>query len=551
MSFSLMPGALGGRRRSVALAIGTLAVLALVLMAFFRPQKSTPAPVLAPLGVPEGTAGKAGEVQITQDAMKLAEINVAPARIQQVQERLEVSGSIKTGGNQLAKVTPPAPGKTVKLLVSVGDTVRQGQALAWLDSADLARAQADYKQALARSEALQSAFVSQRQLAGLGAFGSAELEESQSRAVEAQKKLQEAKRALATGQSLVVEAQSGVQRAKSDVERAQAELEVKRAHLNRAENLPQLVSLQQMERLRADARQTEAELKAAKAAVSQSQAELQAARQSLQASQNEQPLARQEAEIRRAAVSREEKVHAGGYARKRELVEAETEARMASVEVEAAAENVRLLGGTPGGGSEIALLAPIAGAIQETALTLGESVDTEHVAFSIVNLDESYAELAIAPADLAKVKVGDRVELFADAAPQTPFVAELTSIGAATDPVTRTVTARAKVRTPSQLLKGGSFVKATIITEVRHDRLTVPQEALQDHLGRATLYVAKPAPDGTFEVRHVTLGTEDEDWREVVEGLEPGEKLATHGTFYLKSEAMKSALSDGCCAVGE
>ena len=49
----------------------------------------------------------------------------------------------------------------------------------------------------------------------------------------------------------------------------------------------------------------------------------------------------------------------------------------------------------------------------------------------------------------------------------------------------------------------------------------------------------------------MTLGAEGEDWREVAEGLNPGERIATQGTFYLKSEALKSALSDGCCAVGE
>lgn len=307
-----------------------------------------------------------------------------------------------------------------------------------------------------------------------------------------------------------------------------------------------------MERLRADVHQAEAHLKEAEAAVSRSQAELKAAHEHLKAAQKEQPLARQEVEIRRSAVAREEKVYAGGHARNRELVEAETESRMARVEADAAAENVRLLGGQPGAGSEIPLLAPISGTVQEARLTLGETVDTEHLAFSIVNLDESYAELAITPADLAKVKVGDPVELFSDAAPQTPFQATLTSIGAANDPITRTITARAKVKTPSPLLTAGSFVKATIITDVRHERLTVPEEALQDHVGRATLYVAKPDRKGIFEVRHVTLGTEkNEDWREIVDGLQPGEQLATKGTFYLKSEAMKSALSDGCCAVGE
>jgi cobalt-zinc-cadmium efflux system membrane fusion protein len=224
---------------------------------------------------------------------------------------------------------------------------------------------------------------------------------------------------------------------------------------------------------------------------------------------------------------------------------------MAEVELDAAAENVRLLGGLPGQGSKILLMAPIAGTVQEAELTLGETVDSEHLAFTVVNLSEVYAELALAPADLAKVKVGDTVELFADASPEKPFLAELTGIGAATDPVTRTVAARAKVRTPSPLLAVGSFVKATIVTDVRQERLTVPLEALQDHTGRPTLYVATKDQQGLFEVRHVTLGTAGDEWREVTDGLKPGEPLATHGTFYLKSEAMKSALSDGCCSVGE
>jgi cobalt-zinc-cadmium efflux system membrane fusion protein len=544
-----MSGALGGRKRFVALAIAVLAVVAILWFAFFREPEQVKAPIPA-LAVPEGQAGKAGEVLVTQEAMKLAEIDVAPAKLQQVQERLQVSGSIQTGGNQLAKVTPPAAGKAVKLLVSVGDSVRQGQVLALLDSAELARAQADYKQAIARSEALENALASQRELAELGAFGSAELEESQSLAVSAEKELQESGRALATGQSRIVDVEGQLKVAKSERHHSQVELDLAKAHLKRAEAVPKLLSLQQMERLRADVHQAEAHLHEAEAAVSRSQAELVAAREHLKAAQKEQPLARREVEIRRSAVAREEKVYAGGHARNRELVQAETDARLARVEAEAAAENVRLLGGSPGQGSEIPLVAPISGTVQEAHLTLGETVDPDHLAFSIVNLEESYAELAIAPSDLAKVKVGDPVELFSDAAPQTPFQAELTSIGAITDPVTRTVAARAKVRKASPLLKAGSFVKAAIITDVRSDRLTVPQEALQDHLGRATLYVAKPE-SGLFEVRHVELGTEGEGWREVIEGLQPGEKLATHGTFYLKSEAMKSALSDGCCAVGE
>ena len=551
MSLPLMPGVLVGRRRPVALAIVALAVMAFIWLAFFRRPEQAQAPIPA-LAVAEGQAGKAGEILITEEAMKLAEIDVRPARLQQVQERLQVSGSIQAGGNQFAKVTPPAQGKATRLLVSVGDKVRQGQVLAVLDSAELARAQADYKQATARAEALEMALGRQRDLAGLGAFGSAELEESRSRDVSAQKDLQESSRALAAGESHIVDAEGQLEVARSEKHHAQIELDLAKSQLRRAEALPKLISLQQMERHRADVHQAEAHLKEAEATVSRTQADLKAARVSLKATQKEQPLARQEVEIRRSAVAREEKIYAGGHARNRELVEAETEAKMARVEAEAAAENVRLLGGQPGAGSEIPLLAPISGTIQDASLTLGETVDTEHLAYAIVNLDEVYVDLAIAPADLAKVKIGDPVELFSDVSPQTPLQATLTSVGAATDPTTRTITARAKLKTPSPLLAAGSFVKATIITDVRQERLTVPDDALQDHVGRPTLYVARPDKKGVFEVRHVTLGTEkNEEWREITEGLKPGEELATGGTFYLKSEALKSALSDGCCAVGE
>jgi hypothetical protein len=50
-------------------------------------------------------------------------------------------------------------------------------------------------------------------------------------------------------------------------------------------------------------------------------------------------------------------------------------------------------------------------------------------------------------------------------------------------------------------------------------------------------------------VRHVKLGVRGDGWREITAGLAAGERIAAGGTFYLKSEALKSALSDGCCAV--
>jgi cobalt-zinc-cadmium efflux system membrane fusion protein len=533
------------------LAVGAALLLLVIFAAFYNrdpgPQANAGPP---PLTVPEGEAGKAGEVAVTDEAMKLAEIEVATAELRPVQEKLTVTGEIETGGNQLAKITPRAPGKVVRILANVGEDVAQGQILALLESAELAAAQTAYRKAAAAVRVYENNLARQQELADLGEFGSEELESSRSQALQAEQALQASRRSLAQEESALIEAQSQLQALQGELSKAKAELDVKKSHLARAESLPEVVSLQQLERLRADAQQAQADLTTAQARVREGQAQVAAARQSLQVAKKEQPLAQKQLEVSQSALAREERVYSRGYSRSQELLQAESELEMARLELENAAENVRLLGGQPGGDSNIAITSPIPGRIQDAALTLGESVDVEHVSFTVINLSHIWARLAVPPKDLAKVKVGNPVEFLTDSNPEKPLLGRVVGVGAAADETTRTVPVRAEIETHDPSLRAGAFTKAVIITDVRHQRLTVPDGAIQDHTGRATLYVAKPERKGLFEVRHITLGERGKDWSEVTEGLEPGESLAAHGTFYLKSEAMKSALSDGCCSVG-
>jgi Cu(I)/Ag(I) efflux system membrane fusion protein len=112
------------------------------------------------------------------------------------------------------------------------------------------------------------------------------------------------------------------------------------------------------------------------------------------------------------------------------------------------------------------------------------------------------------------------------------------------------VRVRVALANPGDTLRPEIFVRGNIITDVRRERVTVPLGALQEHSGKPTVYVAVDGKPTDYEVRHVKLGVSGEGWREIASGLEPGERVAANGTFYLKSEALKSSLSDGCCATG-
>lgn len=505
--------------RILALVLGLLLGGALLYWGGIGSRKPAPESTPKGLAVPEDEAGKAGDLQISPEALELAEIRSRPVEVKTVQDRLAVSGEIQTGGNQVAKVSPRAAGKIVRLLAQIGDDVQQGETLALLESPELAQAQADYRQAVARSAALENNLTRQRELARLGQFGRPAVEQSRSQSVESQQAVHQARHRLKEEEARLAQ--------------TRAERDVLRANLERARELKELVSKQEVQRIEADLKKAEADILAA-------QARIEGARGDMLLSQNR-------LRIAQSALQREERVYAGGHLTSRELVEAESAARLAAVESESAAERVRLLGGTPGGSSEVALVSPLQGKVQDILVTLGETVASDRVAYTVVNLDRVWAQLALPPKALGAVKVGDLVVLKSDSAPGRTFQGRISHVSTASDETTRAVYLRAWLENPAGLLKTGSFVSGDVITQTRLQKVAVPLAALQEHSGRPTLYVALPQKPGAFEVRHVLLGAKGDGWREVREGLKAGETVAVSGTFYLKSEALKSSLSDGCC----
>lgn len=502
------------------------------------------------LTVPEGEAGKAGDILITDEAMQLAEIKVEPAVSKLVSEKLSVSGIVQVGGDQLVKVTPRVAGKVVKLFAGIGDSVRAGQTLALLESADLGQAQAAYRQASARASAATKNLERQRQLAKLGQFGRPQVEEARTKAIESDRDIQKAERDLGEERTKLAEAQSERQGLVGKVTQARAELEVTKARFDRAETMykEELISRQELERVSADLKKATADVEVALAALAQGESRIDGAKRRVAAAENELNLAKKRGEVVAQAAQREEKVYKGQYLTNREVVEAEAALRIAQVDALGAADAVRLLGGKPGGGNTISMTTPISGKVQDRAATLGETIDPEHAAFTVVNLDQVWAQLAIQPRDLGSVRVGDQVDLTSETAPGRTFRGTIITIGSTADETTRAVSVRTTLGNTGDLLRPGSFVRGQVVTDIRHERVVVPESALQEHTGRPTLYVATGDKPGAFEIRHVKLGAHVGEMREITEGLKSGERIAVSGTFFLKSEALKSSLSDGCCA---
>jgi cobalt-zinc-cadmium efflux system membrane fusion protein len=97
------------------------------------------------------TAGKehADEkgLKLSEEEISVAGIKVAPLQEQEVNDQIAVTATIQANQNKLARVAPRVPGKIIKVMGNLGDKVKQGQALALIDSIEVGEAQSAYAQA--------------------------------------------------------------------------------------------------------------------------------------------------------------------------------------------------------------------------------------------------------------------------------------------------------------------------------------------------------------------------------------------------------------------
>ncbi len=386
-------------------------------------------------------------------------------------------------------------------------------------------------------------------------------------------------------ESQIGRAQNRVKSLQAALSQAETQVRVARSRFNRLDALlkAEIVSKQDWEQGQAELQSAEADARAAQANIAQAQSDVETARSALRSTQSrvlaarakvrsardrveqaeaeiggaaarqEQTEARLEqarkrSELTRKALAREEGIFRGGFATSKEILEAEGALQEALHEREHSARLVRLLGGGTGGGSIIPVVTPIAGRVQRRGVSVGQTVNDGDELFSVVNLDLVWAQLRVSPRDLPHVRIGQRAVLTSEAAPGKTFAGRVSAIDTVADETTRTVRVRVALDNRDASLRPDTFVRGTLTTAVRRNRVTVPVGALQEHQGKPTVYIARDTA-GAFEVRHVRLGVRGDGWREVTQGLEPGERIASAGTFYLKSEALKSSLSDGCCAV--
>lgn len=188
--------------------------------------------------------------------------------------------------------------------------------------------------------------------------------------------------------------------------------------------------------------------------------------------------------------------------------------------------------------------APFAGELLERMAVRGALVEAGKPLFTLVDFSTVWAMLQVPEAALARLQVGQDVELKVDSVPGRVFTGRLTWVGLGVDERTRMARARAEFANPDRLLKDKMFATARILTRPARSALLVPDASIQTVGGRPFVFVKRAAD--LFEVRAVQPGARQAGRVEILAGLKPDEAIAVTHAFALKSAMLMSRLGAGC-----
>ncbi|MBF8262873.1 MAG: chemiosmotic efflux system protein [Parachlamydiales bacterium] len=185
---------------------------------------------------------------------------------------------------------------------------------------------------------------------------------------------------------------------------------------------------------------------------------------------------------------------------------------------------------------------PVEGVVINKNAFVGMNVEPGMTIFTIADLSHVWVMADIYEQDIAWIRMGQKATLSLPAWPQKQLIGSVAFISYVVEPSTRTMKVRFDFDNPDEYLKPGMY--ATVEIHIKTGKvLAVPQSAVIDTGLRKIVFVS--TEKGRFEPREVQLGFKAGLYDQVIDGLEPGEEVATRAQFLIDSESRLRATGGG------
>jgi cobalt-zinc-cadmium efflux system membrane fusion protein len=233
--------------------------------------------------------------------------------------------------------------------------------------------------------------------------------------------------------------------------------------------------------------------------------------------------------LARIQLQRAQTLYEKGAIAKSALEQAEDVSKDAQADLEAATEQLRLLGIDKDHPSGIVdIVAPISGVISDQQVTNSSGVQGlgSPNPYTISDLSYVWIICDVYENDLDAVRVGEFADLRLSAYPKQVFKGRIDNILPVLDPSLRTAKVRLEVANPG-MMRVGMFVTATFYGKQAVARAAIPSTAILHLHDREWVYV--PIGAGHFKRLEVVTGKMlAQNQQEIVSGLKPGDQVVSN-----------------------
>jgi membrane fusion protein, heavy metal efflux system len=154
--------------------------------------------------------------------------------------------------------------------------------------------------------------------------------------------------------------------------------------------------------------------------------------------------------------------------------------------------------------------------------------------FTVANIDTMWMLANVAENDSPAFQVGQPVQVSISAFPGRVFDGTITTVGASVDPNTRRLLIRSEVKDPQHALRSGMFANFIISVGASARSPAVPLAGVvREGDGSQTIWVT--ADRRRFTRRTVKIGDQRDGYRQILDGVRPGELVATEGAIFLSN----------------
>lgn len=158
----------------------------------------------------------------------------------------------------------------------------------------------------------------------------------------------------------------------------------------------------------------------------------------------------------------------------------------------------------------------------------GGSVRERQTIISLPDMSKMTASIAVHESSVDKVRPGQKATIVMDAFPDKTFTGEVTKVAPLPDqqqnwlsPDLKVYKTEVEIEGTYDFLKPGMSAKVEILVEKLNDVLIVPVQVVANRSGKKVCYVLASQP----KEREVKTGSFNDTFVQILEGLEPGEKV--------------------------